>query len=62
MRVEDAGPDFFTQLQILNITLGSEFTMASISNFDSSIQLSGADGTLFWLSHSMSSNIYAVAL
>lgn len=62
VRVEDAGPDFFTQLQLLNITLGSEFTMSSISNFDSSIQLRGADGTLFWLSHSMSSNIYAISL
>lgn len=62
VRVEDAGPDFFTQLDSLEIKLGSEFTIESISNFDSSIELKSVDGTAFWLSHSMSSNIYAIAV
>jgi hypothetical protein len=34
----------------------------SISSFDSSIELLSKDGTKFWLSHSMSSNIYAITL
>jgi DtxR family Mn-dependent transcriptional regulator len=62
VRVEDAGTDFFNQLDQLNISLGKEFTLISISNFDSSIQLKATDGSLFWLSHSMSSNIYAISL
>ncbi|CAI8344178.1 MAG: Uncharacterised protein [Cryomorphaceae bacterium] len=62
VRVEDAGPDFFTQLDTLKIQLGSEFTIESISSFDSSIQLKSNDDALFWLSHSMSSNIYAIAV
>lgn len=62
VRVEDAGKDFFDQLDQMNISLGKEFTLVSISNFDSSIQLKATDGTLFWLSHSMSSNIYALSL
>lgn len=62
VRVEDAGPEFFNQLEQLGIVLGSEFTVQSISNFDSSIELLAKDGTKFWLSHSMSSNIYAITL
>lgn len=62
VRVEDAGKEFFDQLDKLNISLGKEFTLVSISSFDSSIQLKATDGTLFWLSHSMSSNIYAISL
>ncbi len=62
VRVEDAGPDFFTQLDTFKIQLGSEFTIESISSFDSSIQLKSNDDALFWLSHSMSSNIYAIAV
>lgn len=62
VRVEDAGTDFFNQLDQLNISLGKEFTLLSISSFDSSIQLKTKEGTIFWLSHSMSSNIYAIAL
>lgn len=62
VRVEDAGPEFFNQLEQLGIVLGSEFTVQSISSFDSSIELLSKDGTKFWLSHSMSSNIYAITL
>ena len=35
VRVEDAGTDFFNQLDQLNISLGKEFTLVSISKFDS---------------------------
>jgi DtxR family Mn-dependent transcriptional regulator len=62
VRVEDAGTDFFTQLDLLEIRLGKEYTLTSVSSFDSSIQLQAEDGESFWLSHSMSSNIYAISL
>ena len=62
VRVEDAGTDFFTQLDLLEISLGKEYTLTSVSCFDSSIQLQAEDGESFWLSHRMSSNIYAISL
>ena len=62
VRVEDAGTDFFTQLDLLEISLGKEYTLTSVSSFDSSIQLQAEDGESFWLSLSMSSNIYAISL
>ena len=62
VRVEDAGTDFFTQLDLLKISLGKEYTLKSVSSFDFSIQLQAEEGESFWLSHSMSSNIYAISL
>jgi DtxR family Mn-dependent transcriptional regulator len=59
VRVEDAGTEFFNQLDTLNISLGNSYSIASVSSFDASVQLSHSGGSL-WLSPSMSANIYAV--
>jgi len=59
VRVEDAGTEFFNQLDAMKISLGNAYAVHSISSFDSSVQLEGASGS-FWLSQSMSANIYAV--
>ena len=67
-RVEDAGADFFRRLQALEITLGKSYELLSISAFDGSLEVvtSGADGVQpgppFFLSRTMSSNIYVEEL
>ncbi|MEY2963679.1 MAG: hypothetical protein RL754_940 [Bacteroidota bacterium] len=59
VRVEDAGSEFFSQLDSLQIALGNTYTVKSISAFDKSIELERSEGSSFWLSSSMSNNIYA---
>jgi len=59
VRVEDAGTEFFNQLDAMDISLGNAYAVQAISSFDASVQLEGSAGS-FWLSQSMSANIYAV--
>ncbi|MDC3252468.1 hypothetical protein OAU18_01960, partial [Schleiferiaceae bacterium] len=57
--VEDAGSEFFDQLDTMNINLGNTYEIRAISAFDSSVELGSSAGT-FWLSQNMCANIYAV--
>jgi DtxR family Mn-dependent transcriptional regulator len=59
VRVEDAGSEFFDQLDTMNINLGNTYKIRTISAFDSSVELDSSTGS-FWLSQSMCANIYAV--
>ena len=59
VRVEDAGSEFFDQLDTMNINLGNTYEIRAISAFDSSVELGSSAGT-FWLSQNMCANIYAV--
>ena len=59
VRVEDAGTEFFDQLETMNINLGNTYEIRAISAFDSSVELGSSTGS-FWLSQSMCANIYAI--
>jgi DtxR family Mn-dependent transcriptional regulator len=61
VRVEDAGSEFFDQLDAMNINLGNTYDVEAISSFDASVQLKAPSGHTIWLSHSMCANIYAVS-
>ena len=61
VRVEDAGSEFFDQLDAMNINLGNTYDVEAISSFDASVQLKAPSGQTIWLSHSMCANIYAVS-
>ena len=62
VRVEDAGSEFFDQLEAMNINLGNTYDVESISSFDASVQLKAPSGENIWLSPSMCANIYAVSV
>jgi hypothetical protein len=59
VRVEDAGTEFFDQLETMNINLGNTYEIRAISAFDSSVELGSSTGS-FWLSQGMCANIYAI--
>lgn len=59
VRVEDAGAEFFRQLSALGIGLGEEYSIVQLSGFDGSMELANSDHQTFWISASMSVNIYA---
>lgn len=61
VRVEDAGTEFFNQLDTMNIHLGNTYMVQATSAFDASVQLSSTVGS-FWLSKAMCANIYAIRL
>ncbi len=61
VRVEDAGSEFFDQLDAMNINLGNTYDVEAISSFDASVQLKAPSGQIIWLSHIMCANIYAVS-
>ena len=61
VRVEDAGSEFFDQLDAMNINLGNTYDVEAISSFDASVQLKAPSGQSIWLSQSMCDNIYVVS-
>lgn len=61
VRVEDAGKEFFRQLENLSIGLGATYAVRDASAFDGSVELvSDTGGDVFWLSSNMSKNIYVM--